>query len=190
MIRLNHIFDTQPDIADTEEMVSSIREIRGAIRFDNVSFRYGEEGPWVLRDVSFHVPAGSIAGRSWGARGPVKTTLVEMIPRLLEATQGTVRIDDRRIRQISAGCRSFVDRLCAPGRIPFQRHGGQLTSPSGRRRTKNVSNKLPERRCYWRMCAISRKDSKHSWGNGESRFPAGRNSGLPLRGRSFAGPLS
>ena len=99
MIRLNHIFDTQPDIADTEEMVPSIREIRGAIRFDNVSFRYGEEGPWVLRDVSFHVPAGStlaVVGRT----GSGKTTLVEMIPRLLEATQGTVRIDDRRIRQI------------------------------------------------------------------------------------------
>ena len=71
MIRLNHIFDTQPDIADTEEMVPSIREIRGAIRFDNVSFRYGEEGPWVLRDVSFDVPAGS-RWPSWGARGPVK----------------------------------------------------------------------------------------------------------------------
>ncbi len=99
MIRLNHIFDTQPDIADTEEMVPSIREIRGAIRFDNVSFRYGEEGPWVLRDVSFDVPAGStlaVVGRT----GSGKTTLVEMIPRLLEATQGTVRIDDRRIRQI------------------------------------------------------------------------------------------
>ena len=99
MIRLNHIFDTQPDIADTEEMVSSVREIRGAIRFDNVSFRYGKEGPWVLRDVSFDVPAGStlaVVGRT----GSGKTTLVEMIPRLLEATQGTVRIDDRRIRQI------------------------------------------------------------------------------------------
>ena len=99
MIRLNHIFDTQPDIADTEEMVPSVREVRGAIRFDNVSFRYGKDGPWVLRDVSFHVPAGStlaVVGRT----GSGKTTLVEMIPRLLEATQGTVRIDDRRIRQI------------------------------------------------------------------------------------------
>ena len=99
MIRLNRIFDTEPDIADTEEMVSSVREIRGTIRFDNVSFRYGEEGPWVLRDVSFDVPAGStlaVVGRT----GSGKTTLVEMIPRLLEATQGTVRIDDRPIRHI------------------------------------------------------------------------------------------
>ena len=99
MIRLNRIFDTEPDIADTEEMVASVREIRGSIRFDNVSFRYGEEGPWVLRDVSFDVPAGTtlaVVGRT----GSGKTTLIEMIPRLLEATRGTVRIDDRPIRHI------------------------------------------------------------------------------------------
>lgn len=99
MIRLNGIFDTEPDIADTEEMDSSVGEIRGAIRFDNVSFRYGEEGPWVLRDVSFDAPAGStlaVVGRT----GSGKTTLIEMIPRLLEATEGTVRIDDRPIRRI------------------------------------------------------------------------------------------
>ncbi len=99
MIRLNRIFDTEPDIADTEEMVASVRDIRGAIRFDNVSFRYGEKGPWVLQDVSFDVPAGStlaVVGRT----GSGKTTLVEMIPRLLEATRGTVRIDDRPIRRI------------------------------------------------------------------------------------------
>ena len=99
MIRLNRIFDTEPDIADTEEMVASVRDIRGSIRFDNVSFRYGEKGPYVLQDVSFDVPAGStlaVVGRT----GSGKTTLVEMIPRLLEATRGTVRIDDRPIRRI------------------------------------------------------------------------------------------
>ncbi len=99
MIRLKRIFDTEPDIADTEEMVASVRDIRGTIRFDNVSFRYGEKGPWVLRDVSFDVPAGTtlaVVGRT----GSGKTTLVEMIPRLLEATRGTVRIDDRPIRHI------------------------------------------------------------------------------------------
>lgn len=99
MIRLNRIFEAKPDIADTEEMISSIREIRGAIRFDKVSFRYGQDGPYVLRDVSFDAPAGStlaIVGRT----GSGKTTLVEMIPRLLEATQGTVRIDGQPIRRI------------------------------------------------------------------------------------------
>ncbi|MEX0820571.1 MAG: ABC transporter ATP-binding protein [Rhodothermales bacterium] len=99
MIRLNRIFDAVPDIADTEEVDGSLREIRGRITFEDVSYRYKDEGPWVLHDVSFDAEAGTtlaIVGRT----GAGKTTLVEMIPRLLEATRGTVRIDGRRIQEI------------------------------------------------------------------------------------------
>src|SRR5690606_11544430 len=75
MIRLNHIFDAEPDIADTDEVDEFVGEIAGSITFENVSFRYEKDGPWVLRDISFDVPAGStlaIVGRT----GSGKTTLV------------------------------------------------------------------------------------------------------------------
>lgn len=99
MIRLNHIFDAEPDIADTDEVDEFVGEIAGSITFENVSFRYEKDGAWVLRDISFDVPAGStlaVVGRT----GSGKTTLVEMIPRLIEPTDGTVRIDGRRIQEI------------------------------------------------------------------------------------------
>ncbi|NBB86918.1 MAG: ATP-binding cassette domain-containing protein [Bacteroidetes bacterium] len=99
MIRLNHIFDTEPDIADSERTDPSIQQIEGAIAFDHVSFRYENEGETVLRDVSFEIPAGqtlAIVGRT----GAGKSTLVEMIPRLLDPDEGTVRIDGRDVRQI------------------------------------------------------------------------------------------
>ncbi len=99
MIRLNSIFDTEPEIADTETVDPSVTHITGSVRFEGVSFRYGEEGPWVLQDVSFDVPAGStlaVVGRT----GSGKSTLVEMIPRLIEPTRGDVRIDERPIQQI------------------------------------------------------------------------------------------
>lgn len=99
MIRLNHIFDAEPDIADSDEVVETIGEITGSITFENVFYRYEENGPFVLKDVSFDVPAGStlaVVGRT----GSGKTTLVEMIPRLIEPTEGTVRIDGRRIQEI------------------------------------------------------------------------------------------
>lgn len=102
MIRLNHIFDSEPDIADTEEVDASIGEVAGSITFERVSYKYKEDGPWVLRDVSFDVPAGStlaVVGRT----GAGKTTLIEMIPRLIEPTSGIVRIDGRRIQEIPLG---------------------------------------------------------------------------------------
>ena len=91
-IRLNHILDTIPDIADGDRTDTSITSLDGRISFDHVSFRYEHDGPPVLRDVSFDVPVGTtlaIVGRT----GSGKTTLAELIPRLLEATEGSVKID-------------------------------------------------------------------------------------------------
>jgi len=99
MIRLNHIFDAEPDIADSERTDPSIQQIEGAIAFDHVSFRYEAEGETVLQDINFEIPAGqtlAIVGRT----GAGKSTLVEMIPRLLDPDRGTVRIDGRDVRQI------------------------------------------------------------------------------------------
>jgi len=62
------------------------------IEFSGVCFRYHENGPEVLQDVSIRIPAGSmtaIVGRS----GAGKTTLVDLLPRLREATRGAITID-------------------------------------------------------------------------------------------------
>lgn len=99
MSRLIQILDTEPDIEDTEETDHSITTIKGQIAFSHVSYRYEPGGPDVLHDISFEVPAGStlaIVGRT----GSGKSTLVEMIPRLLDPTEGTVSIDGKDVRRI------------------------------------------------------------------------------------------
>ncbi|ARA94900.1 ABC transporter ATP-binding protein [Rhodothermaceae bacterium RA] len=99
MARLIEILDAEPSIADGEATDASIQTIQGRITFEHVGFRYEAEGPPVLQDVTFDVPAGStlaIVGRT----GAGKSTLVEMIPRLLDPTEGTVRIDGRDARTI------------------------------------------------------------------------------------------
>jgi ATP-binding cassette, subfamily B, multidrug efflux pump len=99
MSRLIQIFDTEPDVKDTERTDRSIQHIDGGITFSHVSFRYEPEGPDVLQDLTFEAPAGStlaIVGRT----GSGKSTVVEMIPRLLDPTQGTVRVDGRDVRDI------------------------------------------------------------------------------------------
>lgn len=110
MERLSGILDAEPSIVDPDP--DNDREIEGEIRFENVGFKYdvgmgdgeGEadsaEARWALKDVSFTAEAGStlaVVGRT----GSGKTTLVELIPRLLDVDEGRILIDGTDIRELS-----------------------------------------------------------------------------------------
>lgn len=98
-IRLNDIMDSIPTIADGPQTDSSIDAIRGDVSFVNVTFRFEADGPPVLDEVSFDIRAGqtcAIIGRT----GSGKSTIVNMIPRMLEPTSGEVRVDGVDIRRI------------------------------------------------------------------------------------------
>ncbi len=99
VIRLGEILDTKPLIADSENTDRAFDRVEGRISFQRVGFRYGHDGPWVLRDITFDVPAGStlaIVGRT----GSGKSTIVEMIPRLLEPREGQILIDGVDITRV------------------------------------------------------------------------------------------
>ncbi|MGN0563624.1 MAG: ABC transporter ATP-binding protein [Candidatus Heritagella sp.] len=74
-------------------------DIRGGIVFDHVSFAYAGAGKEALRDISFHVPAGTTVGII-GPTGSGKTTLVNLVPRFYDATKGQIRIDGCDVTQI------------------------------------------------------------------------------------------
>ena len=70
----------------------------GSIDFDHVSFKYDPASPeWILRDVDLHIRSGQTVG-ILGGTGSAKTTLVSLIPRLYEATEGTVRVGGRPVK--------------------------------------------------------------------------------------------
>jgi len=86
--RLQEIFDATPAVDDPIDAVTT--PIRGDVELRNVYFAYGQS--IVLRDVSFHVPAGgslAIVGHT----GAGKSSLVNLIPRLFDVQQGEVLID-------------------------------------------------------------------------------------------------
>ena len=99
MARLQVIFDTKPDIEDAPDVDQSISEIKGDIEFQNVSFRYRDELPYVLRHINLIIPRGktlAIIGRT----GSGKTSFVDLIPRLFDTTEGTILIDGHDIKKI------------------------------------------------------------------------------------------
>ena len=98
MARIAEILDTEPAVSDGPQ-TGAPAPVEGALAFDHVTFRYTADGPAVLDDVSFEVPAGTSLGIV-GRTGSGKSTLVELVPRLMDPTSGTVRVDGRDVREV------------------------------------------------------------------------------------------
>ena len=99
MGRLNKIFDTHPEIKDNETTNHSIVDVEGAIRFDNVSFRFPSKEDYALRNIDLEIEKGltvAVVGRT----GTGKSTLVNLLPRLFDCSSGRLLIDGHPIEEI------------------------------------------------------------------------------------------
>lgn len=89
--RIMEVMHEEIDIK--EDRARDIRVEEGDIRFDHVSFKYNRQSSEdVLSDISLHIKAGQTVGII-GQTGAAKSTLVQLIPRLYDVTQGTVYVD-------------------------------------------------------------------------------------------------
>ncbi len=96
--RFMEIINTQPEIQDSPDAVE-ISRARGNVTFRGVSFRYGENQSYVLRDLNLEVPAGETIALV-GSSGVGKTTLCSLIPRFYEVTEGEVLLDGVNVKNI------------------------------------------------------------------------------------------
>ena len=95
--RIREVLTEQPDLANAAQPVTVIPD--GSIDFENVSFKYSADaGKNALSDITLHIPAGATVGVI-GGTGAAKTTLVQLIPRLYDATAGVVRVGGRDVRE-------------------------------------------------------------------------------------------
>ncbi|MEG2350477.1 MAG: ABC transporter ATP-binding protein, partial [Hungatella sp.] len=95
--RILEVLDEEVEIQDESTENYEIRH--GGIAFEHVYFKYEKEAEeYVLSDVSFSIQAGQTVGII-GGTGSAKTTLVQLIPRLYEATGGTVLLDGIPVRE-------------------------------------------------------------------------------------------
>ena len=88
--RIVELLDEEPDITTPADAVREVRD--GSIDFDHVSFSYAKDSEReTLSNIDLHIPSGAVVG-ILGGTGSGKSSLVQLIPRLYDATSGTVRI--------------------------------------------------------------------------------------------------
>ena len=91
--------DIEPDIKDSENAVE-LKNVKGKIEFQNVSFKYNDGAEGVLNNINLTVPAGAYMALV-GSSGTGKTTLCSLIPRFYDVTEGTIMIDGKDIRDVT-----------------------------------------------------------------------------------------
>ena len=96
--RINEVLEESIDIQDDGQTDNSLTDIKGHIEFRNVSFKYPGANEMALKNISFEIKEGqnaAIVGRT----GAGKTTIVQLIPRLFDPTEGEILIDEVNIRR-------------------------------------------------------------------------------------------
>ena len=112
--RVFEILDAQPEIDDKKDAVE-LPTIRGDIKFDNVVYSYDGEKD-ALDGVSFDVKAGQMIGLS-GPSGAGKTTLINLIGRFYDATEGSISVDGHDVRDVKV--KSLRDQVGVVLQNPF-----------------------------------------------------------------------
>lgn len=94
--RICEVLDEEPDMKETENPITEVRD--GSIDFDNVNFKYSEKAQkFALSDIDLHIRSGMTVGII-GGTGSSKSSLVQLIPRLYDASEGTVRVGGVDVR--------------------------------------------------------------------------------------------
>lgn len=95
--RIKEVLEEVPEMRDKEDALTTVEN--GDIDFEHVSFSYaGKDGNLSLKDVNLHIKSGQIVGVI-GGTGSAKSTLVQLIPRLYDVTDGCVKVGGQDVRK-------------------------------------------------------------------------------------------
>ncbi|MBQ6687165.1 MAG: ABC transporter ATP-binding protein [Bacilli bacterium] len=97
--RINEVLETEPMIKDGQ-IASDTTKLKGVVEFKNVSFKYPDAEDYILKDISFKANQGETVAFI-GTTGSGKSTLINLIPRFYDATDGEVLIDGVNVREMN-----------------------------------------------------------------------------------------
>lgn len=104
--RINQVLDLAPSIEFKEDAVQTSEQ--GAVEFKNVTFKYGDDAKPALKDINFKINKGETLAII-GSTGSGKSTLIQMIPRLYDVSEGQVLVDGQNVKNFDhAGLNNIV----------------------------------------------------------------------------------
>lgn len=107
-LRIVEVLETENSLEEPENPVTPASDIKGTVEFDHVSFAYPDAGENVLTDISFKAEKGKTLAVI-GSTGSGKSTLINLIPRFYDVTEGCVKVDGVDVRRMSQ--KDLRDRL-------------------------------------------------------------------------------
>ena len=99
-LRINDVLNTKVSVTDPENPVQPDANVKGTVEFDHVSFAYPEAGENVISDISFKAEKGETIAVI-GSTGSGKSTLINLIPRFYDVTEGRVLVDGVDVREMT-----------------------------------------------------------------------------------------
>lgn len=98
--RILEVLDEEVDLKSSDEAIAKNYEVTtGKVEFENVAFKYKDSSEEkVLENINFTIPSGKVAAII-GSTGSAKTSLVQLIPRLYDVSDGAVMVDGRDVRE-------------------------------------------------------------------------------------------
>ncbi|MBU0687083.1 MAG: ABC transporter ATP-binding protein/permease [Candidatus Margulisbacteria bacterium] len=97
--RVNEIFEKEPEAyKDTRTFI--LYDIKGQVKFDNVSFHYPDTDEYILKNISFNANPGKVTALC-GTSGAGKSTILDLLLRFVETNEGEIYIDEYEIKKVS-----------------------------------------------------------------------------------------
>lgn len=104
--RINQVLDLAPSIEFKEDAIQTSEQ--GSVEFKNVTFKYGDDAKPALKDINFKINKGETLAII-GSTGSGKSTLIQMIPRLYDVSEGQVLVDGQNVKNFDhAGLNNIV----------------------------------------------------------------------------------
>ena len=98
--RINEVVDTEPSIKDKDETKKFNPDKKGLVEFKNVSFRYPDADTEILEDINFTAEPGKTTALI-GSTGSGKSTVVNLIPRFYDVTEGELLVDGVNVKDVA-----------------------------------------------------------------------------------------